>query len=71
MLQPIIRFPGQGHAWLIAAYLCGYVALDWISYLYPVAEARGVKMPRFIGYMAWSTAILLPLFALLTGLFII
>ena len=36
-----------------------------------IAEARGVKMPSFIGYMAWSTAILLPLFALLTGLFFV
>ncbi len=34
-----------------------------------IAEARGVKMPSFIGYMAWSSAILLPLFALLTALF--
>jgi len=34
-----------------------------------IAEARGVKMPSFIGYMAWSTAILLPVFALVTMLF--
>lgn len=34
-----------------------------------IAEARGVKMPSFIGYMAWSAAILLPVFALLTMLF--
>ena len=36
-----------------------------------IAEARGVKMPSFIGYIAWSTAILLPLFAVLTGLFFV
>ena len=34
-----------------------------------IAEARGVKMPSFFGYLAWSSAILLPLFALLTLLF--
>jgi Na+/H+ antiporter NhaD/arsenite permease-like protein len=34
-----------------------------------IAEARGVKMPSFIGYMAWSTFILLPVFGLLTLVF--
>jgi Na+/H+ antiporter NhaD/arsenite permease-like protein len=34
-----------------------------------IAEDRGVKMPSFFGYMAWSGGILLPLFALLTWLF--
>ncbi len=31
-----------------------------------IAEERGVKMPGFFGYMAWSGAILLPLFVLMT-----
>ena len=31
-----------------------------------IAENRGVRMPSFFGYMAWSTAILLPLFGLMT-----
>ena len=34
-----------------------------------VAEDRGIKMPSFFGYMAWSCAILLPLFALMTLIF--
>ncbi|HUH95329.1 MAG TPA: sodium:proton antiporter [Casimicrobiaceae bacterium] len=34
-----------------------------------IAEARGVRMPGFLGYMAWSGIILLPLFALLSVLF--
>lgn len=34
-----------------------------------VAQSRGFKMPGFFGYMAWSTVILLPLFALLTLIF--
>jgi Na+/H+ antiporter NhaD/arsenite permease-like protein len=31
-----------------------------------IAEERGVKMPSFFGYMAWSCGILLPLFAVIT-----
>ncbi len=34
-----------------------------------IAESRGVRMPSFFGYMAWSMAILLPLFVLSTFLF--
>ena len=34
-----------------------------------IAEDRGVRMPSFFGYMAWSGAILLPLFVLVTFLF--
>jgi Na+/H+ antiporter NhaD/arsenite permease-like protein len=34
-----------------------------------IAEAAGVRMPSFLGYMAWSCAILLPVFALLTLIF--
>jgi Na+/H+ antiporter NhaD/arsenite permease-like protein len=36
-----------------------------------IAEAGGVKMPGFFGYMAWSGAILLPLFAALTWVFLL
>ena len=31
-----------------------------------IAESLGVRMPGFFGYMAWSTCILIPLFALMT-----
>ena len=34
-----------------------------------IAEANGIKMPSFFGYMLWSAAILLPLFLLDTWLF--
>jgi Na+/H+ antiporter NhaD/arsenite permease-like protein len=34
-----------------------------------IAEAANVPMPSFFGYMAWSSAVLLPLFALITWLF--
>jgi Na+/H+ antiporter NhaD/arsenite permease-like protein len=31
-----------------------------------IAEDRGVRMPSFFGYMAWSVGILVPLFAVMT-----
>jgi len=31
-----------------------------------IAEDRGVRMPSFFGYMAWSAAVLLPLFGVMT-----
>jgi len=31
-----------------------------------IAEDRGVKMPSFFGYMAWSVGILVPLFVIMT-----
>ena len=34
-----------------------------------ICVERGIKMPSFIGYMLWSGAILLPLFALITWVF--
>lgn len=36
-----------------------------------IAEARGVRMPSFGGYMLYSTAILLPLFGLVTFVFLL
>ena len=34
-----------------------------------ICEERGIKMPSFFGYMAWSGLILLPLFVLITVIF--
>jgi Na+/H+ antiporter NhaD/arsenite permease-like protein len=34
-----------------------------------IAESRGVPMPSFFGYMAWSVAILVPLFVITTFIF--
>jgi Na+/H+ antiporter NhaD/arsenite permease-like protein len=31
-----------------------------------IADERGVKMPSFFGYMVWSTAVLIPLFIVMT-----
>jgi Na+/H+ antiporter NhaD/arsenite permease-like protein len=35
-----------------------------------IAEASGVRMPSFFGYMMYSAAILLPMFVLITWLFL-
>ncbi len=35
-----------------------------------IAESAGVRMPSFFGYMAYSAAVLLPVFALVTVLFL-
>jgi Na+/H+ antiporter NhaD/arsenite permease-like protein len=35
-----------------------------------IAERAGVRMPGFFGYMAYSAAILLPLFAVLSWIFL-
>lgn len=37
--------------------------------VYAIARRSGVKMPSFFGYMLWSGAILLPVFAAVTWLF--
>ncbi len=34
-----------------------------------IAEERGIKMPSFFGYMAWSVILLVPLFVLVTFVF--
>lgn len=34
-----------------------------------ICEERGIRMPSFVGYIAWSGGILLPLFALVTAVY--
>ena len=34
-----------------------------------IASHRGVRMPGFIGFMLWSSALLLPVFVLLSVVF--
>ncbi len=38
--------------------------------IYAIACERGVKMPSFLGFMLWSGAVLLPIFGLVTFLFV-
>jgi Na+/H+ antiporter NhaD/arsenite permease-like protein len=61
----------------LAAISCGSVFMGANSYIgnapnmmvKAIAEERGIKMPSFFGYMAWSCAVLVPLFILMTFLF--
>ncbi|MBI5519689.1 MAG: sodium:proton antiporter [Desulfovibrio sp.] len=61
----------------LAAISCGSVFMGANSYIgnapnfmvRSIAEAQGVKMPSFFGYMAWSVGILIPLFLLITVVF--
>ena len=61
----------------LAAISCGAVFMGANSYIgnapnfmvKAVVEQAGMRMPSFLGYMAWSITILLPLFVLLTILF--
>jgi len=58
----------------LAALSMGAVYMGALTYIgnapnfmiYAIAVERGVKMPSFFGYMLWSAAVLLPVFALLT-----
>jgi Na+/H+ antiporter NhaD/arsenite permease-like protein len=59
----------------LAAISMGAVYMGAMTYIgnapnfmvYAIATERGVKMPSFFGYMIWSALVLLPVFALLTG----
>ncbi len=62
----------------LAAISMGAVYMGALTYIgnapnfivYAIAQERGVKMPSFFGYMLWSGAVLLPVFVLLTFLFV-
>jgi Na+/H+ antiporter NhaD/arsenite permease-like protein len=61
----------------LAAISCGAVFMGANTYIgnapnfmvRSIAEERGVRMPSFFGYMAWSLGILVPLFVLETFIF--
>jgi len=61
----------------LAAISCGAVFMGANSYIgnapnmmvKAIAEERGIKMPTFFGYMAWSGAVLIPLFVTMTFIF--
>jgi Na+/H+ antiporter NhaD/arsenite permease-like protein len=38
--------------------------------IYAIASERGIKMPSFFGYMVWSFAMLMPVFAAVTYFFV-
>jgi Na+/H+ antiporter NhaD/arsenite permease-like protein len=68
---------GVPHA-ILAAISLGSVAMGANSYIgnapnfmvKAIAEASGVRMPSFVGYMVYSGAVLVPLFVVVTLLFL-
>jgi Na+/H+ antiporter NhaD/arsenite permease-like protein len=63
----------------LAAISMGAVYMGALTYIgnapnfmiYAIATERGVKMPGFCGFMMWSGAVLLPVFAVVTYVFVI
>jgi len=63
----------------LAAISMGAVYMGALTYIgnapnlmvYAIAVERGVKMPSFFGYLAWAAAILLPVLALVTFVFVV
>ncbi len=62
---------------VLTAISCGAVMMGANTYIgngpnfmvKAIAEENGVPMPSFVGYMGWSAAILLPIFAVVTLIF--
>jgi Na+/H+ antiporter NhaD/arsenite permease-like protein len=62
---------------ILTAISCGAVMMGANTYIgngpnfmvKAIAEENGVKMPSFFGYMAWSGAILIPIFVVITFVF--
>jgi Na+/H+ antiporter NhaD/arsenite permease-like protein len=71
--------PGLGFspAQILTAISCGAAMMGAITYIgnapnfavRAIAEHSGVKMPSFFGYMGYSVAILIPIFAIVTVVF--
>ncbi len=62
----------------LAAISMGAVYMGALTYIgnapnfmiYAIACERGIKMPSFFGYIGWSVAVLVPVFVLITWLFV-
>jgi Na+/H+ antiporter NhaD/arsenite permease-like protein len=67
-LAPILRAISAGAVFFGALTYIGNAPNLMVR---SIAAHRGVRMPGFFGYMAWSCALLLPLFGLLTLLYMI
>ncbi len=63
----------------LAAITMGSVYMGALTYIgnapnlmiQAIAEERGIRMPSFFGFLAWSAAILLPVFAIITFVFVL
>jgi Na+/H+ antiporter NhaD/arsenite permease-like protein len=62
-LAPTLRAISMGAVYMGALTYIGNAPNFMV---YAIALERGVKMPSFFGYMAWSAIVLLPVFVLLT-----
>jgi len=66
------------HVGTLAAISMGAVYMGALTYIgnapnlmvAAIAEERGVEMPSFFGYMLWSCSVLLPVFAVITYVFV-
>jgi Na+/H+ antiporter NhaD/arsenite permease-like protein len=67
-LAPTLMAISMGAVYMGALTYIGNAPNFMIS---AIATERGVKMPSFFGYMIWSCAVLLPVFAVLTYVFVI
>ncbi len=76
-LATFLERGGLEAASLLSAISCGSVFMGANSYIgngpnfmvKAIAEENGVRMPSFFGYMAYSVAILVPLFGVVTYVF--
>ena len=83
--RTIAEFPlaigvvGAVFAPVLAAISMGAVYMGSLTYIgnapnfmiYAIASERGIKMPSFFGYLAWSIVVLAPLFVAVTYLFVL
>jgi Na+/H+ antiporter NhaD/arsenite permease-like protein len=77
MSQHVVPALGVAPAAFLAAISCGSVFMGANSYIgnapnfmvRSIVEEHGVQMPNFFHYMAWSGAVLLPIFAIVTLIF--
>ncbi len=73
----VIPSLGFAPAQFLAAISCGAVMMGANTYIGNapnfavkcIAEREGIKMPSFFGYMGYSVAVLLPIFAVVTVIF--
>jgi Na+/H+ antiporter NhaD/arsenite permease-like protein len=77
-LAEFLKLPADsGAAGILAAISCGAVFMGANTYIgngpnfmvKAIAEENNVRMPGFFGYMLYSSAVLLPIFGLVTVLF--
>jgi Na+/H+ antiporter NhaD/arsenite permease-like protein len=76
-LAEFLSLPGDGPMKTLAAISCGAVFMGANTYIgngpnfmvKAIAEENNVRMPGFFGYMAYSGAILIPTFVIVTFIF--